>query len=138
MEKTLLLIKPDAMRAGNAGEIIHILEEADFALAAAKIFEMDNQLADRFYAEHLGKDFYPRLRQFMQSGRIMGLILQREDAISHLREIIGNTDSSQAAEGTIRNLFGDHEFITSNAVHASDCAASAQREISLIFPEINI
>ena len=66
---------------------------------------------------------------------MIGLILKREDAVNNLRELIGNTDSSKATSGTIRNLFGNHDIITSNAVHASDCPESAKREIGLIFPE---
>jgi len=135
MEKTLIMIKPDAMKAGNAGAIITILEKAGFRLMQSQILFMTNELAERFYAEHVGKDFYPTLLKFMQSGEIMALVMQKEDAVCNLRQIIGATNSCKAAPGTIRNLYGNHGFITSNAVHASDCAASAKREIGILFPE---
>lgn len=135
MEKTLILIKPDAMNAGNAGSIIKILEDSGFSLIKSRILYMTDVLASRFYVEHVGKDFYPTLLKFMQSGDIMALVLQKEDAVCNLRQIIGATDSCKAAPGTIRNLFGNHYFITSNAVHASDCLDSAKREIGILFPE---
>ncbi len=133
MEETLIMIKPDAMLAKNAGEIITILEKSGFELKKSKIFRMDDELAEKFYVEHVGKDFFPGLKKFMQSGPIMALVLERENAINYLREIVGCTDSSKAEPGTIRNLYGNHNFLTSNAVHASDCPVSAKREINLIF-----
>ncbi len=133
--KTLLLIKPDAVQAGNIGEIIKLIEDDGFTIEQLNVFHMEDELAAKFYAEHLGKEFYDRLVKFMQRGNVIGLILKREDAVNNLRELIGNTDSSKAASGTIRNLFGNHDIITSNAVHASDCPESAKREIGLIFPE---
>ena len=133
MEETLIMIKPDAMLAENAGAIITILEKSEFKLKKSKIFRMDDEFVKKFYAEHIGKEFFPGLKKFMQSGPIMAIVLERENAIKYLRKIIGSTDSSKAAPGTIRNLYGNHQVVSSNAVHASDCPKSAKREINLIF-----
>ena len=133
--RTLILIKPGAVKAKNIGGIIKILEDNNFNIEQIKLFSMDNELASKFYAEHIGRDFYPNLLKFMLSGDIVGIILKKDDAVASLRKLIGNTDSSKAKTGTIRNLYGNHNFITSNAVHASDCIESAKREITLIFPE---
>jgi nucleoside-diphosphate kinase len=133
MEETLIMIKPDAMLAKNAGAIITILEKSEFKLKKSKIFRMDDEFVKKFYAEHIGKEFFPGLKKFMQSGPIMAIVLERENAIKYLRKIIGSTDSSKAAPGTIRNLYGNHQVVSSNAVHASDCPKSAKREINLIF-----
>jgi len=94
---------------------------------------MDSELANTFYAEHIGKSFFPQLKSFMLSGKIVGAILSREDAIVKLRELVGNTNFEKAAPGTIRFLFADS--FTENAVHASDSPESAERETGLIFPK---
>ncbi len=132
-QKTLLLIKPNATRKNKIGSILKIVEDNGFVIDQLKMFTMDNELADIFYAEHIVKSFYPQLKSFMLSGKIVGAVLSREDAILKLRELVGNTNYEKAALGTIRFLFADS--FTENAVHASDSPESAEREMSLIFPE---
>lgn len=132
-QNTLLLIKPNATRKHKIGSILKMVEENGFVVEKLKMFIMDNNFADRFYAEHIGKDFFPRLKSFMLSGKIVGAVLSREDAILKLRELVGNTNPEKAALGTIRFLYADS--FTENAVHASDSPESAEREIRLIFPE---
>ena len=138
MEETLIMIKPDAMLAKNAGAIITILEKSEFKLKKRKIFRMDDEFVKKFYAEHIGKEFFPGLKKFMQSGPIMAIVLERENAIKYLRKIIGSTDSSKAAPGTIRNLYGNHQVVSSNAVHASDSPESAAYEIPFFFNQLEI
>ncbi|MBN1948605.1 MAG: nucleoside-diphosphate kinase [Candidatus Cloacimonetes bacterium] len=130
-EKTLLLIKPNATARNKIGAILSMVESNGFTIEELKLFRMNGDLADRFYAEHVGKDFYPELKRFMMSGRIVGAILKREEAVVKLRELVGNTDSAKAALGTIRSLYGQSKG--ENAVHASDSPESAAREIALIF-----
>ncbi|MDA3813162.1 MAG: nucleoside-diphosphate kinase [Candidatus Cloacimonetes bacterium] len=132
-QNTLLLIKPNATKKHQIGEILQMIEENGFVIEKLKMFEMDNALADTFYVEHLGKGFYHELSEFMRSGKIVGAMLSREDAVLKLRELVGNTDCAKAALGTIRSIYG--ESIGENAVHASDSIESAKREIGLIFPE---
>jgi len=132
-QKTLLLIKPNATKKNKIGSILKIVEDNGFVIEQLKMFNMDNELADTFYAEHIGKSFYPQLKAFMLSGKIVGAVLNREDAIVKLRELVGNTNFEKAALGTIRFLFADS--FTENAVHASDSRESAKREIALIFPK---
>ena len=84
MEETLIMIKPDAMLAKNAGAIITILEKSEFKLKKSKIFRMDDEFVKKFYAEHIGKEFFPGLKKFMQSGPIMAIVLERENAIKYL------------------------------------------------------
>ncbi|HEX38267.1 MAG TPA: nucleoside-diphosphate kinase [Candidatus Cloacimonetes bacterium] len=133
IEKTLLLIKPNATKKNAIGAILKMIEDNEFEITKLKMFRMDNELADKFYAEHIGKSFYETLKSFMLSGNIVGAVLIREDAIIKLRELVGNTNPEKAALGTIRYLFADS--FTENAVHASDSSQSAKREIGLIFPE---
>ncbi len=132
-QNTLLLIKPNATKKNKIGSILKIIEDNGFVIDQLKMFTMDNELADIFYAEHIGKSFYPQLKSFMLSGKIVGAVLSREEAILKLRELVGNTNYEKAALGTIRFLFADS--FTENAVHASDSPESAKREIALIFPK---
>jgi nucleoside-diphosphate kinase len=130
---TLLLIKPDATSRNKIGEIIQIIEKHGFIIERLRMFRMDKGLASKFYAEHKGKSFYNRLMEFMQSGKVIGAVLHRNNAVEFLRELIGNTDHEQARPGTIRFLYG--ETITRNAVHASDSVERAKEEIKLVFPD---
>ena len=130
-QNTLLLIKPNATRKHKIGSILKIVEDNGFVIEKLKMFTMDSELANTFYAEHIGKSFFPQLKSFMLSGKIVDAILSREDAIVKLRELVGNTNFEKAAPGTIRFLFADS--FTENAVHASDSPESAEREIGLIF-----
>lgn len=134
MERTLLLIKPNATRRHLIGEIIKILEDNHFEVKHLKSFNMSDSLAAEFYKEHRERDFYSELVGFMQSDTIIGIVIHKENAVADLRTLVGKTNPAEAKPGTIRYLYG--ETIRYNAVHASDSISSAEREIKLIFPEI--
>lgn len=131
MEKTLVLIKPDAFGKNYAGNIIKRYEDAGFKLVAAKIMKMSPELAAKHYAEHVGRPYYPALVDFMTSAPIMALVLAGNNVISKVREINGATNPAEAADGTIRKLYAENK--TKNAVHASDSEISAAREIPIFF-----
>lgn len=131
---TLLMIKPNATAKNKVGEILKMVEDNGFLIEWIKTIKFDSELAAKFYAEHVEKPFYPRLAEFMKSGRTIAVVMHRNNAVELLRLLVGNTDSQKANPGTIRHLYG--ETITRNAVHASDSNESADREIHLIFPEI--
>ena len=134
-QQTLLLIKPNAVLHRHAGEIIHMIEQSAFLMRDLKIMRFDPDLAAQFYTEHLGKEFYPRLLDFMCSGTTIAVLLEKENAVFDLRKLVGDTDPAKREPNTIRALYA--EGITENAVHASDSPEHAAREISLIFPFIN-
>lgn len=131
MEKTLVLIKPDAVRAKHIGDIIKIYEEKGLEILAMKMLKMDEKLASKHYEEHIGRDYYDDLMGFMTSGPIVAMVLQGEGAIANVRAINGKTNPDQAAEGTIRKLYASSG--SRNAVHASDSPENAKREISIFF-----
>ena len=131
MEKTLVLIKPDAFGKGNAGAILKIYEEAGFKIVAAKVMKMTPELAAKHYVEHIGRPYYPALVDFMTSAPIMAVVLSGNDVIKKIREINGATNPAEAADGTVRRLYAEDK--TKNAVHASDSEASAAREIPIFF-----
>ncbi len=130
-QRTLFLIKPNVTKKDLIGEVLQIVEKNGFVIEELKMFKMDELLADEFYKEHLEKSFYSELSEFMRSERIVGAVLSREEAVSKLRELVGDTDSNKAELGTIRSMYGDSKG--ENAVHASDSLKSAEREIKLIF-----
>lgn len=131
-DRTLVLVKPDAVRRGLVGEIIGRLERKGLSLEAMVLRRMDPELADRHYAEHVDKPFYPPLKVFMTSGPIVAMIVSGDQAIDVVRGLCGTTDGRKAAAGTIR---GDLSLSNrENLVHASDSAESAAREIALWFP----
>ena len=133
MERTLVLIKPDAVRRGLVGEILGRFERKGLAVAEMLLRDMDADLADEHYAEHVTKAFYPPLKDFMTGGRLVALILEGDGAIDVVRALVGATDGRKAAAGTIR---GDLSLSNrENLVHASDSPESAKREIALWFPE---
>ena len=133
-ERTLVIIKPDAVRRGLIGEIVGRLERKGLTVDAMQLRTMDGTLADRHYAEHLDKPFYPPLREFMLSGRLVALIVSGDEAIAVVRALTGATDGRKAAPGTIR---GDLSLSNrENLVHASDSPDSAKRELALWFPEL--
>ena len=134
MEKTLVLIKPDAFGKNHTGEILKIYEAEGLKIVAAKVMQMDKKIAAIHYAEHVEKPFYPELVEFMTSAPLMALVLGGENAIERVRKINGATNPAKADEGTIRKLFA--ESVTKNAVHASDSPESAAREIKIFFSEI--
>lgn len=129
MEKTLMIIKPDAVRKKVLGEILSIMEDNVFDIVEMKMFTMSEEFAEVFYKMHKGKVFYEGLINFITSGRCVMVVLEKENAIADLRRLVGATDSREAAAGTIRNKFGTDN--QKNAVHASDSPESAEREITL-------
>jgi nucleoside-diphosphate kinase len=134
VERTLVLIKPDAVRRGLVGEIIGRFERKGLTLDALVLRSMDAGLADTHYAEHVDKAFYPPLKEFMTGGTLVAAILSGDSAIEVVRTLVGATDGRKAAAGTIR---GDLSLSNrENLVHASDSAQSAKREISLWFPDL--
>ena len=131
-ERTLVLIKPDAIRRGLAGEILGRFERKGLAIDAMVLRGMDTATADEHYAEHLDKAFYPTLKEFMTGGPLIALVLSGDQAVEVVRGLVGATDGRRAAPGTIR---GDLSLSNrENLVHASDSPDSAKREIGIWFP----
>jgi nucleoside-diphosphate kinase len=132
-ERSLVLIKPDAVRRGLLGEILSRFERKGLVIEALELRTMSAELADEHYAEHVEKPFYPPLKEFMTSGPLAALVISGDDAIEVIRAMIGSTDGRKAAAGTIR---GDFSLSNrENLVHASDSPDSAKRELALWFPE---
>lgn len=136
MEKTLVLIKPDAFSKNHTGDILKIYEEAGFKIVAAKVMKMTPELAAKHYVEHIGRPYYPALVEFMTSEPIMALVLSGDNVIKKVRELNGATNPDEAADGTVRKLYAKDK--TKNAVHASDSEASAAREIPIFFSACEI
>lgn len=130
--QTLAIIKPDAFGSGKAGRILAQLEEEGFRIRAARVTRLSRPEAEAFYAVHRGKPFFGSLVEFMTSGPCMPLALEREGAVTGLREVIGATDPSEAREGTVRARFA--ESVGRNAIHASDSPENAEKELSFFFP----
>ena len=132
-ERTLVLIKPDAMQRALAAEILGRFERRSLTVRAAKLIRVDRELAERHYAEHAEKVFFGELVQFITSGPTLALVLEGEGAVAVVRETIGATDPAKAAPGTIR---GDLALsMPDNLVHGSDAPETAEREIALWFAE---
>jgi nucleoside-diphosphate kinase len=133
-ERTLVLIKPDAVRRGLVGHILSRFEGKGLSIIAMTLRTMDAALADEHYADHVDKPFYPPLKTFMTSGPLVALALEGDEAIDIVRALVGSTDGRKAAAGTIR---GDLSLSNrENLVHASDSPESSKREIGLWFPEV--
>ncbi|HEX5542302.1 MAG TPA: nucleoside-diphosphate kinase [Micromonospora sp.] len=134
VERTLVLIKPDAVRRGLVGEIISRFERKGLRIDAMVLREMDPALADEHYAEHVDKDFYPPLKAFMTGGPLVAMVLSGDQAIEVVRGMTGATDGRKADAGTIR---GDLSLSNrENLLHASDSVESAKRELILWFPDL--
>ena len=134
MERTLILVKPDAFARNLSGEIISRFERKGLRLAALKLMTMDRPLAERHYAEHEGKPFFAELVAFIISGPLVAMVLEGEHAIVAARQVIGATNPIEAATGSIR---GDYAIaVGQNMVHGSDSSASAAREVGLFFPDL--
>lgn len=131
IERTLSIIKPDAVGKNVIGKIYSRFEKAGLKIVAAKMLQLDNTSAGGFYAEHKERGFYGDLIAFMTSGPVMVQVLEGEGAVAKNRELMGATNPAQAAPGTIRADFA--QSIDANAVHGSDSVASAQREVSYFF-----
>ena len=134
MERTLVLIKPDAMERKLMGEIISIYEKKGFHISALKIVKPTKEMAEEHYAEHKGKPFYERLVNFITKGEVCALVIEGENIIEAVRKINGATDPLDAEPGTIRGRYALSK--SENAVHASDSNESAEREIKIWFPEL--
>jgi nucleoside-diphosphate kinase len=134
MERTLILVKPDAFARNLTGEIIARFERKGLRLVALKQMVMERELAERHYAEHEGKPFYGELVGFITSGPLVAMVLEGEHAISAARQVIGATNPIEASPGSIR---GDYAVeVGQNMVHGSDAPESAAREVSLFFPDL--
>jgi nucleoside-diphosphate kinase len=136
IERTLSIVKPDAMRKRAVGEILRRFEAAGLRIVAGKLLHISPDTAARFYAVHKQRPFYQSLVTFMSSGPIFASVLEGENAIAKNREIMGVTDSAKAAAGTIRRDFGTD--VEQNAVHGSDAPDTARWEISFFFNELEI
>ena len=136
VQRTLSIIKPDAVKKNVIGEIISRFESNGLKLVAAKLIHLNDELASGFYAEHESRPFFEDLKKFMTSGPVFVQVLEGENAISLNRELMGNTDPKEAAPGTIRADYANS--IDANAVHGSDSPESAAREINYFFPEDNL
>jgi nucleoside-diphosphate kinase len=129
---TLAIIKPDAVAAGHTGKILAHLEREGFALREAQLVRLDQPRAESFYEVHKERPFFRSLVSFMTSGPALAMALERDDAVSHLRKVIGATDPAQAEPGTIRKLYAQSK--EKNAIHASDSPENAAREVAFFFP----
>jgi nucleoside-diphosphate kinase len=134
MERTLILVKPDAFARGLSGEIIARFERKGLRIAAIKRMELDREIAGRHYAEHEGKSFYEELVSFITSGPLLAIAFEGPQAVTAARQVIGATNPLEAAPGSIR---GDLALeIGENLVHGSDSPQSAERELGIFFPEL--
>ena len=133
-QRTLVLLKPDAVRRGLVGEILSRFEDKGLSIVALEMRTIDASKADEHYAEHVEKDFYPPLREFVTSGPLLAAVLEGDEAVDVVRAINGATDGRKAAPGTIR---GDFSLSNrENLVHGSDSPESAEREIKIWFPDL--
>ena len=136
IERTLSIIKPDAVKAGRAGRILSRLETSGFRIVALQLRNLSRAAAEGFYHVHKERPFFNSLCAFMSSGPCIPMVLEREGAIAKLREIMGATDPAKAADGTIRKDFA--ASIESNAIHGSDAPETARFEIGYFFPGISL
>lgn len=136
MEKTLVLIKPDAFKGAHTGDIIKLYEENGLRLLAMRLMKMTKEVAAKHYEDHIGRPYYGELEEFMVSAPIVAMVLAGENAIQKVRELNGATDPKEAAPGTVRKLYAASKG--ENAVHASDSPESAAREIHIFFSETEL
>jgi nucleoside-diphosphate kinase len=134
MERTLILVKPDAFARGLSGEIVARFERKGLVIAAARQLTVTEDLAKQHYAEHEGKPFFGELVDFIGSGPVLALVFEGDDAVVAARQVIGATNPLEAAPGSIR---GDYaREVGQNLVHGSDSVESGQREVELFFPDL--
>jgi nucleoside-diphosphate kinase len=133
MDRTLILVKPDAFARNLTGEIISRFERKGLRIVALKYMTMDTQLAEQHYAEHEGKPFFGELVSFITSGPLVAMVLEGDEAVRAARQVIGATNPLEAAPGSIRGDFAIE--VGQNMVHGSDSAESAEREATLFFPD---
>ena len=129
--RTLAIIKPDAVGNGYTGKIIDRIISAGFKIRAARLMHLSREQTESFYAIHRGRPFYNDLVDFMTSGPCMPMVLEHEDAVNAFRELIGATNPAEATDGTIRKDFA--ESVQNNAVHGSDSDENAQKEIAFFY-----
>ena len=133
IETTFAMIKPDAIAAHNTGKIIDLIEKNGFEIIRMEKVELDAEIAQEFYAVHKNRPFFNELIEFVISGPVIIMALERENAVKAWRDLMGETDPAKAAPGTIRKLFGSS--IGKNATHGSDSAETAEQELDLFFCE---
>lgn len=131
VEKTFLMIKPEMVGAGKQGEIIDLLIRNRFTVKGMKQFRFDRERAGEFYGVHREKPFFPDLVRYITSGDVVGIELEKDNAVKLLRELVGATDPAGARPGTIRYMYGSS--LQTNAVHASDSPESAEKELAIVF-----
>ncbi len=131
---TFTMIKPDAIGAGNSGAIIKMIEDSGFKIIAMKYTRLSRERAEQFYMVHKERPFYNDLCDYMSSGNIIPMILEKDNAVEDFRKLIGATNPQEAAEGTIRNLFA--ESIEANAIHGSDSDENAGIEGNFFFSQV--
>ena len=136
MERTLAIIKPDAVAARQAGRIIQRIEEAGFQIRAMRLLNLSGREAEGFYAVHRERPFFPSLTRFMSSGPVVVLALEAPDAIKKWRTLMGATDPAKADAGTLRKEFG--RSIENNATHGSDAPETAAFELGYFFPGMEL
>jgi nucleoside-diphosphate kinase len=134
MERTLILVKPDAFARNLSGEIIARFERKGLRLAALNLLTMTRELAERHYAEHAGKPFFEELVDFITSGPLVAMVLEGDKAVAAARQVIGATNPIEASPGSIRGDFAT--AVGQNMVHGSDSPESAAREVALFFPDL--
>ena len=133
-QRTLVLLKPDAVRRGLVGQILSRFEAKGLTIEAMDLRTIDGEAADQHYAEHVERDFYPPLRAFITSGPLVAMVLSGDEAIEVVRGLLGKTDGRKATPGTVR---GDFSLSNrENLTHGSDSPESAAREIKLWFPDL--
>jgi nucleoside-diphosphate kinase len=134
LDRTLILVKPDAFGRGLAGEVITRFERKGLQIVALKMVRLERELAERLYDEHREKDFFAGLVDFITSGPLVAMVLEGYEAVTAARQVIGATNPLEAVAGSIRGDFGLE--VQTNLVHGSDSPQSAEREIGLFFPEL--
>lgn len=130
-ERTFVMVKPDGVQRGLVGAIIQRFEQKGLKLVGLKLMQINRELAERHYGEHVGKPFFAALVDYITSGPVVAMVLEGKNAVSTVRDMMGATNPLQAAPGTIRGTYGMD--IGRNVIHGSDSPASAEREINLFF-----
>jgi len=136
LERTFAIIKPDAVAAGHAGEILTTIEQAGFRILALRMTRLTEKQAQGFYAVHRERPFYAGLVKFMTEGPVIVMALEREEAITRLRQVMGATDPAKAEEGTIRKRFATN--IERNCIHGSDAPETAEFELHYFFSRMEL
>ncbi|MDQ2901891.1 MAG: nucleoside-diphosphate kinase [Acidobacteriota bacterium] len=136
LQRTFSIVKPDAVAAGNAGNILALLEKTGFRIVGLRMTRLSREQAEGFYAVHRERPFFRSLVEFMSQGPVIAMALEREDAVRKLREVMGATNPAQAADGTIRKLFA--ESIERNAIHGSDAPEAAEVELRYFFSTLDL